>query len=108
MRQITITNYGLSSSEDDVRRWFGEMMRDVTDEQIERDRNQTKRKVTMNPRLKSKTNLTAIAIAVLGVVETNAPMLRDLLGEWYGLTYVGIGVAMVILREVTKTPVTEK
>ena len=62
----------------------------------------------MFKRLKSRTNLTGLAIAVLGVVEMNAPMIQELLGKWYGLTYIGIGVAMVILREITTKPVTEK
>jgi len=62
----------------------------------------------MFSRLKSKTNLVGIAIAILGVVEMNAPLLQEILGKWYGLTYIGIGITMVILREVTKVPVTEK
>jgi len=56
-------------------------------------------------RLKSKTNMFAMAITVLGAIETNAPMLRDYLGVYYGLTYVGIGVAIAVLREVTSDPV---
>ena len=62
----------------------------------------------MLSRLKSRTNLTAIAIGVVGAIEMNAPMLQGILGEWYGLTYVGIAVTMVILREITTEPVTEK
>ena len=59
----------------------------------------------MKPQMKSKTNLAGVLVAMLGVVETNAPMLRDMLGDWYGLTYILIGVAMVGLRQVTKEPV---
>jgi len=62
----------------------------------------------MIQRLKSRTNLTAIAIGIVGVIETNAPMLQELLGKWYGLTFIGIAVLMVILREITTEPVTEK
>ena len=59
----------------------------------------------MKSQIRSKTNWAGVLVIALGVVETNAPMLRDLLGEWYGLTYIGIGVAMVILRQVTTGPV---
>lgn len=59
----------------------------------------------MKPRIKSKTNWVGVLIAVLGIVEVNALMLQDLLGQWYGLTYIGIGVAMVVLREMTTEPV---
>lgn len=62
----------------------------------------------MNPRLKSKTNLAGLAIAAMGVLETNAPMLREMLGSYYGLTYIAIGIIMVVLREVTTEPVAEK
>ena len=59
----------------------------------------------MKSRLKSKTHWTAMAVTALGAVETNAPMLREYLGDWYGLTYVGIGITMAVLREVTSEPV---
>ena len=57
------------------------------------------------PRIKSRTNQAALVIALLGVLETNMGMMRELLGDYYGLTYVLIGAIMVILREVTKEPV---
>ena len=56
-------------------------------------------------RWKSKTNWVAIAIGVIGVLETNLGMLREVLGEWYGVTYVGIAAVMFALREITKEPV---
>lgn len=56
-------------------------------------------------RVKSKTNWTAIAIAALGVVEMNYPLLKSLLGDWYGVSFIAIGVAMALLREFTKEPV---
>lgn len=61
----------------------------------------------MNPRLKSRTNRFAIGLAVFGVVEANMPMLHDYLGEWYGLAFVAVAVAVGVLREVTTKPVTE-
>lgn len=57
------------------------------------------------PRYKSKTNLAALAIAVVGVIEINAPLLKPLLGDWYGVAFIGISVLMVLLREVTKEPI---
>ena len=59
----------------------------------------------MKSRIKSKTHWTAAAIAGLGMVETNFPMIRDYLGDYYGLSYIGIAVIMAVLREVTTEPV---
>jgi len=59
-------------------------------------------------RFKSRTNITALVIGVLGVIEANIHMLQDLLGKWYGLTFVVVAVIMMILREITTEPVTEK
>lgn len=56
-------------------------------------------------RVKSKTNWTALAITLLGVVEMNYPLLKDLLGDWYGVSFIAVGVAMALLREFTKEPV---
>lgn len=56
-------------------------------------------------RLASKTNWTAVLIAMMGFVEVNAGLLQELLGKWYGMTYIAIGLAMIALREVTKGPV---
>lgn len=57
------------------------------------------------PRHKSKTNLTALAIAVIGVIEMNAPLLRPLLGDYYGVAFIAISIIMVVLREYTKEPI---
>lgn len=59
-------------------------------------------------RLKSKTNWTALAITILGVVDMNYPLLKSLLGDWYGLSYIAIGVTMAVLREFTKESVRDK
>lgn len=55
-------------------------------------------------RLSSNTYRVASVIAVLGVIETNLHLLQDLLGDYYGITYVGLAVVMMILREVTTKP----
>ena len=57
------------------------------------------------PRHKSKTNLAALAIAVIGVIEMNAPLLRPLLGDYYGVAFIAISIIMVVLREYTKEPI---
>ena len=59
-------------------------------------------------RLKSKTNLMGMAIAALGVVQANFPQIQSALGDNAGFAYVGIGVIMVIMRELTTQPVGEK
>ena len=59
-------------------------------------------------RLKSKTNVTAAIIAALGIMQTNFPQIQAQLGEYAGFTYIGIGMLMVVLRELTVKPITEK
>jgi len=62
----------------------------------------------MNGNLKSKTNWAALTVGVLGIVEMNAPMLQDMLGQWYGASFIGISVTMFVLRQMTTKPVSEK
>ena len=52
----------------------------------------------MKSPIRSKTLNAAAVIAVLGVVELNMPLLRDNLGEWYGVSYIVIGAIMAWLR----------
>lgn len=47
-------------------------------------------------------------IATLGVVELKFPILEELLGQWYGLSYIIVAVVMAYLRFKTTTPVGEK
>lgn len=67
----------------------------------------------MNPKLKkahkSKTIQVAAAIAVLGVVETQFHMIKDVVPEQYqGLILMGIGMVMAYLRVVTTKPLEDK
>lgn len=57
------------------------------------------------PKSKSKTIRTATIIAILGVVEVNFGLLRDMLGDWHGVSYIAIAVIMAYLRTITKEPV---
>ena len=57
---------------------------------------------------KSRTFDTAAIIAALGIVEQTLPMVKDQLDGYYGIVFMGISVAMVLLRNATKGPVGEK
>lgn len=63
--------------------------------------------------LKSKTMLFAVLLAVLGVLEAQANVLRDLLlpylGDlWTGLVLMVVAIAVAVLRVVTTVPLSEK
>jgi len=48
--------------------------------------------------IQSNTIQAAAIVAVLGVLETNFSLLQNVLGQWYGLSYVVLSVLMVVLR----------
>lgn len=63
--------------------------------------------------LKSKTMLFAVLLAVLGVVEAQAQVLRGLLLPWLGDAWTGLALLVVaivvaVLRIVTSVPLSEK
>lgn len=58
---------------------------------------------------KSKTLQTAAVIAVLGVLETQFHMIRDLIPvDYQGLTYTAIAGVMAYLRVITTKPLGDK
>ena len=57
---------------------------------------------------KSKTNWVGVAVACMGVLETNVHMLQDTLGQYYGMTYIALGMVMIVLRNVTTTAIGDK
>lgn len=59
----------------------------------------------MKPKWQSKSINTAAVIAILGVVEVNFHMLQDMLGQYYGLSFVVFAVIMAYLRMITTGPV---
>jgi hypothetical protein len=59
-------------------------------------------------RLKSKTHRAALAVSALGIVEVNMGLLQGILGDWYGVAFIGLAVVMHVLREVTTMPVDMK
>ena len=56
-------------------------------------------------RLKSKTYWFAFTLTLLGPVEMNFHLMKDLLGDYYGVSFIVIAVAVAALREVTNGPV---
>ena len=58
---------------------------------------------------RSKTMWFAGAVVALGVLQSNYPLIQHLVPEKYqGLVFVGIGVAVGVLRLVTTKPLSEK
>lgn len=60
----------------------------------------------MKPQIKSKTINFAAVVGALGVVEVNFHLLQDLLGQWYGVSYIVIAALVYYLRTITTEPVT--
>ena len=58
--------------------------------------------------LKSKTINFSLILAVLGVVEMNLPMVKDMLGDYYGISFMVIAAIVAGLRVVTKAPLSDK
>ena len=56
------------------------------------------------PKHKSRTLRTAAVVALLGAVVENFPLLRDLLGEHYGIAFVAISGVFAYLRTITEEP----
>jgi len=56
----------------------------------------------------SKTVDATVIVGALGVLETNFSMLKGILGEWYGLSYIILAVGFYILRQVTTKPLGAK
>jgi len=52
----------------------------------------------------SKTVLWSTLLGVLGIVELNMSLLQATLGDYYGFTFIGVGIVTYILRTLTSTP----
>lgn len=59
-------------------------------------------------RLKSKTHIFSTIVGLLGILEVNYGLLREMLGEHYGWSYIVIMAIGYILREITTKPVSDK
>ena len=57
---------------------------------------------------KSRTFDAAAIIAILGIVEANFSLISSSLGEHQGFIYIGISIAMALLRMKTTGAVGEK
>lgn len=58
--------------------------------------------------LKSKTIVFNCIIAVLAAIELNVHLLQDYLGHYYGVFFICITCANIVLRFVTSTPILQK
>jgi len=47
-------------------------------------------------------------LAAFGVIEQNLPMVKEQIGDSYGLVFMGVGVVVAVLRKVTTQPLNEK
>lgn len=54
----------------------------------------------------NRTRIVGAAIAILGLVETYVHEIVP--PEWQPWTYVGIGITMILLRQITTTPPGER
>jgi len=57
---------------------------------------------------KSRTYDAVALVGTLGVIETNFHLLQNMLGDWYGLSYILVAAAFYYLRKVTTGPVGDK
>ena len=58
--------------------------------------------------LRSKTIIFSVLLAIVGTLELNIHLLQDMLGDYYGISYVGIAIAVAVLRAVTTKPLRDK
>ena len=58
--------------------------------------------------LKSRTIQSATFLAMMGIVELNFPLLQELLGQYYGVSFIAIALLMGYLRHITTKPINEK
>ena len=58
--------------------------------------------------LKSKTQWFNLALAVAGILELNFHLLRDNLGDWYGVAFILVSVIGAVLRSVTTEAINAK
>lgn len=58
--------------------------------------------------LKSKTQLFNLAIAVIGVLELNFHLLRENLGEAYGIAFILVSIGGLVLRTITTESIDAK
>lgn len=59
-------------------------------------------------RISSKTYWLGLAVLALGFLESNIAQLDVFLGEYSGPVKIGIGLLILIMRELTKVPLSEK
>ena len=58
--------------------------------------------------LRSKTIIFSLLLAIMGTLELNIHLVRDMLGDYYGVAYIAIAVTVAALRIVTTEPLSDK
>lgn len=56
----------------------------------------------------SKTLDVSTLVVIFGVIEQNLPMVREQLGDYYGMVFMGVGIIFAVLRKITTKPLGEK
>lgn len=59
----------------------------------------------MKSKRNSKTISAAAVTAMVGVLEVKFHLLEGVLGEWYGIGYILVGMLFAYLRTITSEPV---
>jgi len=62
----------------------------------------------ISQRLKSKTYWLGLVVSTLGVIQMNWPEVQASLGAYAGWAYIGLGIAINIMRELTTGSLSDK
>lgn len=63
---------------------------------------------TVKQQVKSKINWLGTAVLIAGFVQANIDSLAPFVGEYLGLVNIGLGVLIIVARQVTTGAVSEK
>lgn len=63
---------------------------------------------TIKKRLKSKTYQLSLLMGFMGIVEMNFHLLQEILGQYYGVTYIAAMFLFMLVREMTNSAISEK
>lgn len=64
--------------------------------------------MNIKKQLKSKTQWFNIAVAAVGIIEINMHLMRDNLGDNYGMVFIAVSVVAMVLRNLTTGPIDAK
>lgn len=66
------------------------------------------KKATIKQQLKSKTNHLGTALFGLVFLQANFPRLESYLQEYSNIVFIALGLSIIVLRQITTKPVSEK